>query len=122
MSLVGSWQNLVLNYEIFKFEIDSSRKDEDELDFSIRLLTKVIIQRNKFIDIVTYDALACNLKIINHCKKTGVDVVIRVKKNNNNSFKEVKNRINMKEVTELWDNKCDNIYVNEEIFYMKDFD
>jgi hypothetical protein len=71
---------------------------------------------------VTYHALACNSKFINHCIEEGVDAIIRVKKNNNNSIKEVKSRVNKKEISEIWNNKSEKILVSEEIFYMKDVD
>jgi predicted transposase YbfD/YdcC len=122
MSLVGSGHNLVLDYEMYNCKIDSSKKDEGELNVSKRLLTRVISQHKSFIDIVTYDALACNSKFINHCIEEGVDTVIRVKKNNNNSIKEVKRSVNKKEVSEIWDNKSEKIFVSEEIFYMKGVD
>jgi hypothetical protein len=80
MSLVGSGHNLVLDYEMYNCKIDSSKKDEGELNVSKRLLSRVISQHRNFIDIVTYDALACNSKFINHCIEEGVDTVIRVKK------------------------------------------
>ena len=60
MSLVGSAHNLVLDYEMYNCKIDSSKKDEGELNVSKRLLSRVISQHKNFIDIVTYDALACN--------------------------------------------------------------
>jgi hypothetical protein len=103
-------------------KIYSSKKDEGELNVSKRILTSVISQHKDFIDIVTYDALACNSKYINHCIEEGVDTVIRVKKNNNNSIKEVKSRVNKKEVSEIWDNKSEKIFVSEEIFYIKGVD
>jgi hypothetical protein len=42
MSLVGSGHNLVLDYEMYNCKIDSSKKDEGELNVSKRLLTRVI--------------------------------------------------------------------------------
>jgi predicted transposase YbfD/YdcC len=107
---------------MYNCKIDSSKKDEGELNVSKRLLTRVISQYKNFIDIVTYDALACNSKFINHCIEEGVDTVIRVKKNNNNSIKEVKRSVNKKEVSEIWNNKSEKIFVSEEKFYMKGVD
>jgi hypothetical protein len=115
MSLVGSGHNLVLDYEIYNCKIDSSKKDEGELNVSKRLLTRVISQHKDFIDIVTYDALACSSKFINHFIEEGVDAVIRVKKNNNNSIKQVKRSVNKKEVSNIWDNKSEKIFVSKEI-------
>jgi hypothetical protein len=77
MSLVGSGHNLVLDYEMYNCKIDSSKKDEGEVNVSKRILSRVISQHRNFIDIVTYDALACNSKFINHCIEEGVYSVIR---------------------------------------------
>ena len=122
MSLVGSGLNLVLDYEMYNFKIDSTKKDEGELNVSKRLLSRVINQHRNFIDIITYDALACNSIFINHCIESGVDAVIRVKKNKNNSIREVKRVVNKKEVSEIWQNRNEKIFVSEEIFYMKGVD
>ena len=46
----------------------------------------------KLIDVVVYDALACNSVWINHCVKHDVEVIVRAKNNNNNSIREVKKR------------------------------
>ncbi len=79
MSLVGSSHDLVLDYEMYKCEIDFSKKNEGELNVSKRILKRVISQHKNFIDIKTYDALACNSKFIDHCIEEGVDTLIRVK-------------------------------------------
>jgi len=71
-----------------------------------------------FVDIVAYDALACNSIFINQCISVGVDVVIKVKQNNNNSIKQIKRIVNKKEKTEVWEINKEKIEVYEEIFYM----
>lgn len=65
------------------------------------------------IDVVTY-----NSTCINHSIEEGVDAIIRVKKNNNNSIRHVKRTVNKKEKTEIWENETEIIEVYEETFYM----
>ena len=42
--------------------------------------------KKNLIDVVVYDALACNFVWINHCIKHDVDVIVRTK---NNSIREI---------------------------------
>ena len=119
MALVGNGPNLILDYEMYNLGIDSKRKDEGELNVSKRLLSKVVEKHNSFVDIVTYDALACNSKFVNHCIELDVDAIIRVKKNNNNSIKQVKKLVNKKEKEEVWETENERIEVYEAVFYMK---
>ncbi len=51
-----------------------------------------------------YDALACNSEWINTCIDAKIDTVVRVKKNNINSIKEVKYTVNKSEPDEIWQN------------------
>ena len=55
-----------------------------------RLITDISISYQKFIDVVVYDALACNLQWINHCLDLEMSFIVRAKKNNNNSIKTIK--------------------------------
>ena len=116
MSLVGDAPNLVLDFEMYNPKVDSVSKDEGELNVSKRLLSRVVEEYKNLVDVVTYDALACNSKFINQCIEIGIDAVIRVKKNNNNSLRQVKRIVNKKEKTEVWDNERIEVY--EETFHM----
>jgi hypothetical protein len=118
MSLVGEEPNLVLDFEMYNPKVDSHSKDEGELNAAKRLLSKVTSVHKSLVDIVAYDALACNLTFINHCIEVGVDAVIRVKKNNNNSIRNVKRTVNKKEKVEIWENETEIIEVYEETFHM----
>lgn len=118
MSLVGDAPNLVLAFEMYNPKVDSTSKDEGELNVAKRLLSRVISTHKDLVDIVTYDALACNSVFINHCIKLNIDVVIRVKQNYNNSIKQVKRIVNKKETVEVWKNKNEIIEVYDEEFYM----
>ena len=118
MSLVGGAPNLVLDFEMYNPKVDSTSKDEGELNVAKRLLSRVISTHKGFVDVVAYDALACNSKFINSCIEAGVDAVVRVKKNNNNSLRTVKRVVNKKEKTETWENKTEIIEVYEENFFM----
>ena len=118
MSLVGEIPNLVLDFEMYNPKVDSNNKDEGEINAAKRLLLRVSKEYRNVVDIVTYDALACNPKFLNCCIEAKVDAVIRVKKNNNNSIRQIKRTVNKKEKAEVWNNKTEIIEVYEETFYM----
>ena len=118
MSLVGETPNLVLDFEMYNPKVDSSNKNEGEINAAKRLLYRVSKEYRNTVDIVTYDALACNSKFINHCIKVDVDAVIRVKMNKNNSIRQIKRTVNKKEKAEVWENRTEIIEVYEEMFYM----
>ena len=90
MSLVGDVPNLVLDFEMYNPKVDAHSKDEGEINVAKRLLSRVVEDYKNLVDVVTYDALACNSKFINHCIEAGINAVVRVKKNNNNSLRNVK--------------------------------
>jgi hypothetical protein len=56
----------------------------------------------KLIDVVVYDALACNSIWINHCKSLGVDAIVRAKNNNNKSLRLAKKTANKTAAVEVW--------------------
>ena len=118
MSLVGETPNLVLDFEMYNPKIDYHSKDEGELNVAKRLLSRVIGEHANLVDIVTYDALACNSVFINHCINLNIDAVIRVKQNYNNSIKQIKRIVNKKETVGVWKNKNEIIEVYEEEFCM----
>ena len=118
MSLVGETPNLVMDFEMYNPKYDSTGKDEGEINAAKRLLLRVVKEYRNVVDIVTYDALACNPKFLNCCIEAKVDAVIRVKKNNSNSIRNIKRTVNKKEKAEVWENKTEIVEVYEEMFYM----
>jgi len=60
MSLIGKEPRLIIDFEMYKGTEDSSKKDEGELTVAKRLLSKVVKEHKHTIDVVVYDALACN--------------------------------------------------------------
>ena len=119
MSIIGNGPKLILGYEMCKPREDYI-KDEGELVASKQLISDVTGSFKNFVDIVVYDALACNSIWINHCLDLGVDVVVREKKNKNNSLKEVKAKTNKQDPTEIWtdEKEFESIKVYESIFEM----
>ena len=118
MSLIGNTVKLVLDYEMYNGRLDSHSKNEGELSVAKRLLTKVVCKHNGFLDIVAYDALACNSSFINHCINSGLDVVVRVKQNNNKSKRSIKCQVNKKEKSSSWYDGATLVEAYEEEFYM----
>ena len=120
MSTVGDGPKLVIDFENYRPGQDSASKDEGEQNVAKRLLTDVVSVHKKLIDIVVYDALACNSVWINNCVKHEVDVIVRAKNNNNNSIREVKNRVNKSETVEVWTDEkgFEKIEVYESVFTM----
>ncbi|MCA1072495.1 transposase [Clostridium bowmanii] len=124
ISTVGKKPRMVLDFELYKAGIDSPKKDEGELTVAKRLLEKVTSEHKNLIDIVVYDALACNSIWINHCNKCKVTPVVQVKKNNINSIKEIKSEINKEEITENWydEDKKLEVKVYEKSLHMNNVD
>lgn len=89
---------------MYKGTSDSSEKSEGELSTAKRLVEKVRETYKGMVDIVVYDALACNSVWINHCIANKVTPVIHVKENNICSIKEVKRRIGKSKCKQIW---CD---------------
>ena len=120
MSLIGKEPRLIIDFELYKGSKDSSKKDEGELTVAKRLLSRVAKEHKNTLDVVVYDALACNSSWINHCTANQVIPVIHVKDNNITSIKEVKTRINKSNVKEVWqDEKRDcEVKAYEEAFEM----
>ena len=120
MSIVGDGPKLVIDFENYRPGQDSASKDEGEQNVAKRLLTNVISVHKKLIDVVVYDALACNSVWINHCIEQGVDAIVRTKNNNNNSIREVKKRVNKSEKVEVWTEEkgFEKIEVYQSVFTM----
>ena len=102
MSTVGSGPKLVIGFEMYKPGQDSASKYEGELNVGKRLISSVVKSHRKLIDVVVYDALACNSIWINHCKNLGIDAIVRAKNNNNNSLRLAKKTANKTEAVEVW--------------------
>lgn len=60
MSLIGNTSNIALDFEMYKAKNEDKEKDEGEFSTVLRLLNRVVKEHPGLIDIVVYDALACN--------------------------------------------------------------
>jgi len=120
MSTVGIGPKLVIGFEMYKPGQDSASKDEGELNVAKRLISSVVKSHKKLIDVVVYDALACNSIWINHCKNFGIDVIVRAKNNNNNSLRLAKRETNKSEVVQVWEDEkgFEKVEVYESTFTM----
>jgi len=105
MSTVGLGPKLVIGFEMYKPGQDSATKDEGELSVGKRLISSVVESHRKLIDVVVYDALACNSIWINHCKSLGIEAIVRAKNNNNNSLRLAKKTVNKTEAVEVWEHE-----------------
>jgi len=123
MSIIGEGPKLTLGYEMCRPREGQSR-DEGELVASKNLISDVLRTYKNFIDVVVYDALGCNSTWINQNISLGIDAIVRVKKNNNNSIKQVKKEVNKQEPSEIWTDEkgFDNVKVYEKTFKMDNVD
>ena len=110
MSIIGDGPKLTLGFRECKPREQQSR-DEGELVASKQLISNVTGTYKNFIDVVVYDALACNSCWINLNINLGIDVVVRVKKNKNNSIKQVKKKTNKQDPIEIWEDEKEFDYV-----------
>ncbi|MHC1747329.1 MAG: transposase [Cellulosilyticaceae bacterium] len=102
MSLIGKEPRLIMGFELYKGSEDSSKKDEGELTVAKRLLSRVVNEHKNTLDVVVYDALACNSNWINHCRFNKIVPIVHVKNNNISSIKEVKEKINKSDFKQEW--------------------
>ncbi|MFT8352720.1 hypothetical protein [Clostridium saccharoperbutylacetonicum] len=79
MSIVGEGSKLVIDFENYRAGKDSASKNEGEQNVTKRLPTDVVSIHKNLIEVVVYDALACNSVWINHCIEHGVDGIVRTK-------------------------------------------
>jgi len=86
MSIIGSGPKLTVGFEMYRPGIDSACKNEGEQTAAKRLISGVLETHRNQIDVVVYDALACNSVWINHYLDLGVDVIVRAKNNNCSYF------------------------------------
>ncbi|WP_243450470.1 spermidine/putrescine ABC transporter substrate-binding protein [Desulfosporosinus sp. Sb-LF] len=101
MSTVGIGPKLVIGFEMYKPGQDAESKDEGELNVAKRLLSSTM-SHNGLMDVVVYDALACNSLWINHYRDLGIDAIVRAKNNNNKSLRLAKKAANKTEAVEVW--------------------
>ena len=78
----------------------------------------MVSAHNGLIDVVAYDALACNSPFINECTKLGVEAVVRIKKSHIKSIIKVKKLTNKKKYTKKWYDGTKRIKAYESLFYM----
>ena len=91
---------------------------EGELIAAKRLLNKGVGAHKGLIDVITYDALACNSIFINECISLNIDAVIRVKGNYNLAVDEVKRTTNTKQPVANWHDGEYKIKAYESVFTM----
>lgn len=122
MSTVGAGPKMVLGFEMFRPGIDSISKNKGELNAAKCLLSSMFEAHRKLIDVIAYDALACNSVFVNLCLSRGIDIVIRAKKNFNLSIRQVKKLVNKQEPIEVWKDVdgFERIDVYEAEFFMND--
>ena len=118
MSLIGETTSLVLDFEMIKHKSEANDTGEGELITARKLLNRVVSAHNGLIDVVAYDALACNAPFINECINKDIDAVIRVKKSHILSVKKVKKKTNLKNHTHEWQDGNIRIRSYESVFYM----
>ena len=121
MSTVGIGPKLVVGFEMYRPGQDSSSKDEGELNVGKRLISNVMKSHKKLIDVVVYDALACNSVWINYCKDLHIDAIVRAKNNNNKSLRLVKKKVNKSDIVDIWKNEkgFEKVEVYESVFSME---
>ena len=118
MSLIGEGANLVLDYELYKHKSEANDTGVGELITARKLLNRVVSSHNGLIDVVAYDALACNSPFINECRNLNIEAVIRVKKSHILSIKKVKKETNLKNHTHEWQYGDQKVRAYESLFYM----
>ncbi|TGE30952.1 spermidine/putrescine ABC transporter substrate-binding protein [Desulfosporosinus sp. Sb-LF] len=84
------------------------------------MISSVVKSHRKLIDVVVYDALACNSIWINHCKSLDIDAIIRAKNNNNNSLRLARKMVNKTDAVEVWEGEkgFEKVEVYESTFTM----
>ena len=118
MSLIGDGPNLVIDYEMIKHRKEANDTGEGELIAAKRLLNRAVSAHRGLVDVVTYDALACNSIFLNECINLNIDAVIRVKGNHNLAIRKVKKETNTKHPNKHWHDGQFEISAYESEFYM----
>ncbi|AFV02378.1 hypothetical protein DHBDCA_p1349 [Dehalobacter sp. DCA] len=111
---------MVIDFEMYKPGQDAVSKDEGELNVAKRQISSVVKSHKNLIDVVVYDALACNSIWINHRKDLGIDAIVRAKNNNNNSLRLAKKTANKAEAVEVWKDEqgFEKVHVYQSTFTM----
>ena len=122
MSLIGDGANLVIDYEMIKHRKEANDTGEGELIAAKRLLNRAVSTHKGLIDVVTYDALACNSVFLNECINLNTHAVIRVKDNYNLAIRKVKKETNTKQNIKHWHDGQFEISAYESEFYMDGVD
>ncbi|MBN2835618.1 MAG: transposase, partial [Candidatus Delongbacteria bacterium] len=113
---------MVIDFEMVKHKTEPNDTGEGELIAARRLLDRVVSAHKGLIDVVAYDALACNSIFLNKCIDLGIDAVIRVKDNYNLAIREVKRITNKKEPVNCWYDGEYKIEAYESVFHMAGVD
>jgi hypothetical protein len=113
-------QSFIIDFEQYKPGEDTATKDEGELTAAKRLITRVSENHKHLIDVLVYDAIACNSEWINACISSDIETVVRVKSNNIESVKKIKKKINKSDEVVIWKDVkgYESIKVYEDIFNM----
>lgn len=114
MSTIGDTPTMVLGFDQHRSWEENLSKEEGELNAAKRLIASVKEDYGRLVDVVVYDALACNSAWINHCINLGIDVVVRAKENNINSLRQIKKETNKKDPKEIWYDK--DVYERVEVY------
>ena len=110
--------NLVIDYEMIKHRKEANDTGEGELIAAKRLLNRAVSAHRGLVDVVTYDALACNSVFLNECLKLNIEAVIKVKDNYNLAIRKVKKETNTKYPSKHWHEGLYEIWAFESIFHM----
>jgi len=122
MSFIGNEPNVALDFEMYKVKTSEDEKDEGEFTAALKLLNRVVAEYPGLIDIVVYDALACNSVFIKECQKLGIDALVRVKKITTLPLTEVKRETNKTNSVLKFIEDGHAIEVYESTFYMNDME
>ncbi len=124
LSTIGEGAKLIIDFEQYKPGEDSAKKDEGELTAAKRLIKRASENHKNLVDVVVYDAIACNSEWINACIQSGIDTVVRVKSNNIESIRDVKKKVNKSNEVAMWaDIKgYESVKIFEDAFNMKNVD
>jgi len=118
MSLIGNGPSLVLDFEMNKHKNEANDTGAGELASSQKLINRVVSTHSGLVDVVAYDALACNSPFINECRKLNIEAVVRIKKSHIKSIKKVKKKTNKKKYIKKWYDGTKRIKAYESLFYM----
>ncbi len=121
MSIIGDAPKLTIGFELYRPGVESTSKDEGELNVAKRLISDISGNYKRFINVVMYDALACNSVWINQCQDLGVDVIVRAKEKNITSLKQVKKKANKQDSIFIWrdEKEFERVKIYESTFQMR---